>query len=360
MDVQPPMQPEQVYGYVDEVAETEATTFLISPYLAMVMNFPSKHVRMLGMGEDEETTQRIQREGVEETGKGTLARTALNLKALVDAGHDPLKLVIDRAREKGLETFISVRLNEVHWVNEPDTYPYNLIISRFWKEHPQYWIGKPNDPLPELHQEILGKRTSPVVYGWLPGGLNFALPEVREWRLTQIQEFLDRYDVDGIELDFQRFPMYFKHEEAEQHLDTMTGFVQEVRNRTVEASQKRNHPILLSVRTMAKVEQNRQLGLDVSRWAKEGLVDFVVASHYLRNDFDLPIQAYREILPEGFPLYGSIEVEQSEERYRELATELHKNKVDGIYLFNYFTSRERGVEPDFDLARELGKRPAGE
>jgi len=348
---EPPMQKEQVLPYVDELADAKVTTLLISPYVGMVMNFPSKHARMLGTGEDSETIKTYEAEGKEKP--ASLGRGALNLRALVDAGHDPLGLMIDRAKERGMEAFISVRLNEVHWVNKPDTYPYNLIISNFWREHPEYWIGKPEDKLPELHLEILGKRTSPVVAGWLPGGLNFAIKEVRDWRLLQIEEFLDRYDVDGIELDFQRFPMYFKHEEAKTQTKTMNGFVNEVRYLTDKASKKRGHKVMVTARVMAKPEQNKQLGLDPVAWAENGSLDFLIVSHYLRNDFDLPIKQYRNMLPKGLPIYGSIEVEPKAERYRELAGNLHKAKVDGIYLFNYFTCRERGNEPDFDLAEEL-------
>jgi len=336
---------------VDELADAKVTTLLVSPYLAMVMNFPSKNARMLGTGEDPETVKTYEKEGREKP--ATLGRGALNLRALVEAGHDPLGLLIQRAKERGLETFISVRLNEVHWVNEPDKYPYNMIISKFWREHPEYWIGKPEDKLPELHMEILGKRTSPVVAGWLPGGLNFALKEVRDWRLTQIQEFLDRYDVDGIELDFQRFPMYFKHEEAVQQTGKMNEFVSEVKKLTQTAAEKRGHTVRLSARVMARPEQNHQLGLAPEVWVENKWLDFLVVSHYLRNDFDLPIEQYRDALPDGFPIYGSIEVEPKPERYRELARNLHKANVDGSYLFNYFTCRQNGREPDFDLATEL-------
>ena len=35
----------------------------------------------------------------------------------------------------------------------------------------------------------------------------------------------------------------------------------------------------------------------LQNWAKEGLIDFVVISHYLRNDFPLPVAEYRRLLP---------------------------------------------------------------
>ncbi len=92
-------------------------------------------------------------------------------------------------------------------------------------------------------------------------------------------------------------------------------------------------------------------------WAQEGLIDIVVASHYLHNNFPLPIAAYRDLLPPEMPLYGSIEVEQNADDYRRIAGQLWDDGVDGILMFNFFTCRERGVEPEFSLLRELGTPP---
>ncbi|MCA9075996.1 MAG: hypothetical protein KDA93_13295 [Planctomycetaceae bacterium] len=347
----PPMQPEDVYPYIDQVAAAGVTTFSMSPNDGMVMNFPSRHARMLGDEEDPETLKQI-----EEAGKnkpGTLARAALNYGAFVEQGTDAMAIAVGRAKEQGMEVFLSFRMNEVHGTDTPDTFPYNLILSRFWREHPEYWIGHPGDELSQLHQDILGPRTSPVVGKWLPGGLDFAHDDVRQRRFDQIKECLDRYDVDGLEMDFQRFPIYFKYGEEEQNLDVMTEFIRSLRELSQQIGDKRGRPMLLSARVMARPDQNRALGLDVFRWADEGLVDFLIASHYLRNDFPLPVQEYRERMPKEMPLYASIEVEPKADTYRTFARQLYAEGVDGLMLFNYFTRRESGNEPDFSLVKEL-------
>jgi hypothetical protein len=54
------------------------------------------------------------------------------------------------------------------------------------------------------------------------------------------------------------------------------------------------------------------------------------------------------------PLYGSVEVEPERDTYRRIARELWEEGVDGILLFNFFTRREAGKDPPFDLLKELG------
>jgi hypothetical protein len=50
---------------------------------------------------------------------GTMERGIVNLRALASSGHDPIGLVINRARAKRLEAFITFRLNEIHDVENP-------------------------------------------------------------------------------------------------------------------------------------------------------------------------------------------------------------------------------------------------
>ncbi len=354
----PPMTPEDIHDHVDRVAASGVTTFFMSPNNGMVMNFRSRHARMLGDEGNPEIRRRIVEEGMAKS--GTNARAALNFQGLADAGHDPLGLVLQRAKDKGMESFVSFRLNEVHGVDTPDDFPQLMIISRCWREHPEWHIGKPGSTLSALHQQIMGPRTSPIVGRWLPGGLDFSFPQVRERRIAQLRECCERYDIDGLDLDFQRFPAYFMYGEEGRHLPTMTAWVRQVREMTHEVGARRGRPLLLCARIMARPEQNLALGLDPVTWVRDGLVDFVTVSHYLRNDFTLPVSEYRRLLPEKAPIYASIEYEPEAETYRRLARELHEQGVDGLMVFNYFARRESGGRIDFDLLAELASRHASE
>jgi hypothetical protein len=348
--VAPPMKPADVHRYVDELVGTGVTTLYMCPNYGMVTNYSSEVGEVVGANATAEENEKI--EQVAKNHSASLERAVVNIRGLIKEGHDPLELILDRAREHKLETFITFRLNECHCVDTPEQYPLNLIISQRWRSHPDWWIGKPGSKLGALHQEILGPNTSPVVGTWLPGGFNFALQQVRDFRLAELRECCERYNIDGLDLDFQRFPMYFPVGEEASHVATMTAWVKSVRQMTHEVGQKRGRPILLSARTMARPEQNPGLGLDPISWARDGLIDFVIQSHYLRNDFPLPVGEYRAVLPAKMPLYGSIEVTDADS-CRRLAQQLWKDGADGLMLFNYFTVRELGREPDFKLINEL-------
>ncbi|MAT14463.1 MAG: hypothetical protein CMJ46_04250 [Planctomyces sp.] len=347
----PPMSVEDLQGYVDEVVGTGVTTFFASPNWGMLMSYPTEATEMIGSQLTEE-----ERKAYLEIGKEkelTFERAIANLYGIYAAGHDPFQVMIDRAREQNLEVFISYRPNEIHDVQNPDS----MIVTSFWKEHPEYRVGTIGDEINPLFAEIIGgspeHRVHPLVASWFPGALNFAIPEVRAQRLAELRECCERYPIDGIDIDFQRFPIYFPQDEGPQHLDTMTNWMREVREMTREVGTKRGRPILLSARILARPRQNLAIGLDPVTWAQQDLLDFITVSHYLRNDFALPVDEYRQQMPATLPIYASIEVEKEADRYREIARALYDKGADGLMMFNYFTRREGGEEPDFSLFKEL-------
>jgi YVTN family beta-propeller protein len=129
--------------------------------------------------------------------------------------------------------------------------------------------------------------------------------------------------------------------------------MREVRAMTEAIGAQRGRPLLLSARIMARPEQNTAIGLDPVAWANDGLLDFVTVSHYLRNDYPLPIADYRRVLPEDLPIYASIEVEPTEARYMELADHLWKAGVDGIMVFNFFSTLERDQPQPFPVLAKI-------
>jgi hypothetical protein len=288
----------------------------------MPLYYPGKVVPMIGVGRQ-----------VPEKGGSHLDRIARNLRALVAAGHDPIGLVIDRAREKGLEAFITYRMNEVHDTDKPDS----LLLSDFWKQHPEWRVGKG---------------------AWNDATLNYAIPEVRDHMLARIREVLDRYGdrIDGLELDWQRFPSHFKKGETEKGIPILTEFVRDVRRMADGCAKRRGRPLVLAVRVLPTLARSRAIGLDPVAWAKEGLFDFLTVSRFLHNsEGTLTIADYKKAIP-NLPIYGSIEYTKSPDEYRREASKLWADGADGIYLFNFFCSREEAkpFDPPFFLLRELG------
>ena len=98
------------------------------------------------------------------------------------------------------------------------------------------------------------------------------------------------------------------------------------------------------------------------RLGQNGWVDFVAVSEFLLERGDLPIDKWKQAIT-TVPIYGGIECTRNygqknltAEEYRAAATQLIKAGADGVYLFNFFTSREEGekaYEPPFEVLRDL-------
>jgi hypothetical protein len=139
----------------------------------------------------------------------------------------------------------------------------------------------------------------------------------------------------------------------------MTSFIRQVRDMTREVGRRRGRPLLLSVRVMPRPEQALAIGLDPVGWAREGLIDIISAGHFLRPTSPVAIAEYREALPANVPLYGSIDLHGTDPatrtaEHRRFARQFWRDGADGILIFNFFTTRERGIEPDWPVLKELG------
>ena len=268
-----------------------------------------------------------------------------NLKAFFDEGIDPYAVMLAEAKRRGREALLSFRMNDDHG--------NDFLRTQFLVDHTDWRLGT------ELYR---GK-----------GAMDFGRDEVRQYTFRLIEEAVNRYDCDGIELDFNRFPAFFKDGMTGERVAKMNALVQRVRTMLDEVGTKRGRRLVLAVRvpsnygrTPPTPETSRQLGCDVPAWAKHGWVDFVAVSEFLFERGDLPIGQWKQAIP-IVPVYGGIECTKgggqknlTADEYRRASLALKKAGADGTYLFNFFTSREEGeqaYEPPFAVLRDL--EPAG-
>jgi hypothetical protein len=128
---------------------------------------------------------------------------------------------------------------------------------------------------------------------------------------------------------------------------------------TREVGRNRGRPLLLSVRVLPRPEQALDIGLDPISWAGDGSIDIVSAGHFLGPTSLVDIPDYRDALPATVPLHGSIDrhgtdVSTRTAEHRRMARQFRKDKADGVLVFNFFTHREQGREPDWAVLEELG------
>lgn len=263
-----------------------------------------------------------------------------NAKRLHLAGLDPYSVWIARCRERGLSPWLSMRMNDVHSVNEPD----NFMHSTFWREHPEW------------------RRTSgPPVAPWANFALNYAHPEVRAHALSFVRELLERYDPDGLELDWMRFGRHLTPGREREEGTILDDFMQQVRALTQAWSAKRGHPVQLGVRVPAHPDAARGLGMDACRWSQNGWIDLLVPTPFwTSSDFDIPIETWREqlgpaaahvrLLPgleyNSRPWPGGKSVPNDVPVARGFAASAWARGADGLYLFNWMDSQTRPVSEE--------------
>ena len=202
-----------------------------------------------------------------------------NMFTLSQQGCDYPKRMIDRAKRDRTRAWISLRMNDSHYPDQPN-HPYH---STFWRDHPQWLLC--NGPNP-VHAG-----------GWSDRGLDYEQFEVREHYLKLVKEVCARYDLDGLELDFLRFDLYFRPGREHEGAKVMTAFLEQVRTVTREAAKRWGHPVELAVRVASTPWIARRHGHDAIAWAKAGLVDLIAVSPFWPSvDSDMPIETWKGLL----------------------------------------------------------------
>ncbi len=254
-----------------------------------------------------------------------------NVQAMFAQGADPYALLLAEARQRGLESLLTYRMNDIH--------DFEPLRCKMWLEHPEY----------RLPAHVPGtKYFQPGVRA----GFDFAHQAVRDYTFRLIEEAVQRYNCDGIELDFVRAPIFFQSGTEAERIETMNGLVQRVRQMLDVEGDKRGRRMALAARVLADQHECRSSGLDPAAWAEKGWLDFLTVSPYSGTRYDLPIKSWKERIA-GVPIYGCADSAGSAANYRRAAEQFRKEGADGIYLFNFFTPREVFVEPPFEVLKDL-------
>lgn len=234
-------------------------------------------------------------------------------------GHDPFGYFLARLRAAQKEVFVTVRMNDVHEPTAADE--WNLPKVR--REHPDVVV----DPAAIARGDT----------DWRNWAIDYSRPEVRAFMLAIIRELLERYDFDGLQLDWMRFPRHLSGtpEEVWAKRAHLTEFVAEVR------ALCRAKGRALWVRVPTSLAGCRWLGADIVEWTRRGLVDAITMANFLNTDFALPLAATRAALgAHAVPLYAGFDLEHGAQRHcaeslRAAATGLYASGADGLNIFNF-------------------------
>lgn len=243
-----------------------------------------------------------------------------NIKSLNERGLDPLKVLIDRAKEKGVEFFVSLR--QSHQADPTDREDeVNWMFSwQFRIDHPEWCL----------------KGRGKYAFDWTH-------PEVRAERFALIEETVNKYDLDGFEVDWTFWPIYFEDDEVEAKAHILTEYMADVRKAVDAASARKGKRIALGARVLPTREGNMAAGMDVTKWIEQGSLDFVVPTVYQDRqiDADLPIEWIVEVAhSNGCKVYSTLhdqvgsdsDVPATLDHYRAGAASHRAKGADGVYL----------------------------
>ena len=271
-----------------------------------------------------------------------------NLRHMIDHHGGPMSVMTEQCHRLGMDFLPSVRMNE-HYDIDPD----DPAFGKLRRERPKLTIGR-GKYLPQPSME------------WgVSTGLDYALPEVRDYMSSIVLETVERWDVEGVELDFFRHPTHFNIEEAYSNRYLMTDMVEKIRRRMDEIGEERGKGLDLMVRVPASIERCERLGLDIREWVESYLVDVVVAGGGF-IPFEMPINEFVELAEDTETLiYGCLEAYRpavDELTLRAIASRYWDAGVDGLYLFNFYSMpkewkrRVLGDLIDRDGLRRMDKR----
>jgi hypothetical protein len=298
---------------------------------------------------------------------------AQNARSLVEAGNDPPRVLAEHAHNHGLDFFCAFRMNDCHegrvmerdalglWSSPELQYPAfkdgrfveeNLFghICKLKREHPELLIGE----CPEL------TRVNYVCF-------DYSHKKVRDFRFELIKEAVQKYDLDGIELDFLRHNLFFKPGEEKAKMEVMSDFIQSIRAMLDEIGNNRNKHLNLCIRVVAPLNSNRSFGLDVQSWVEQGWIDMLVLGVVNHCQFDLT-DAVKVGHKNDCLVYASIKTDirhdgdKESETFRAIAANHYRAGVDGMYLFNMDGLRDipqsllpmYGPNYDYRSLQELG------
>lgn len=248
-----------------------------------------------------------------------------NFWKLHKAGVDPFSILIRDARKAGISPWISFRMNDHHYFDDParvNTYLLDDASAR-------------------------------------PGKFfNYGDPRIRKHVQALIAAALERYDMDGIELDLLRTPGNYHSIEA------MNSFVAGLAKIIDAQEKKRGHAIQLAVRVPSLPEDGRKLHIDATAWARAGHIDVIIPSNFDSLDNAIPVARWREeiggakckIIPgtsyfEYETRWGDVghRLMATPEGLRALTVNTFHEGGDAVYLYNFFNPGsfyQKVMQPD--------------
>lgn len=252
-------------------------------------------------------------------------------RSWLTAGTDPLAVVSEQATTRGLSVLAGFRLNR--------------FIAKFGVE--TWFTRNPHLMLSEASCPLYASTRS----------ANLALPEVKEHFVRHSIDVVERYDIDGLHLEFMRAVPFFERDEPNK-CEHMLEFLRMLRAELDRIGSRRGRPMKLSVWSGTpenyRIIRNglfppefldlAYLGIDPKAWAAEGLVDILMLSAWSgvagQRDHVFQVEPWMTVTRgtrmKVFPMVNNAADVSDPESLREAEQTIaeYDGKSDGVFLFN--------------------------
>lgn len=275
-----------------------------------------------------------------------------------DPGFDPLQVAIDSARRHGLQLHAWCNVTPGWRGDRPPADPRQLA-----RAHPEWFLAdERGEPQPRARSGYQS--------------LNVCLPEVREYLTSVVRELATAYALDGIHLDYIRFPSKDGEEDGAKYgrdrrtfeifrrakgrdprLDALaferfksecvTELVRSIRAAVLNTPRA---PQLSAAVWATPALAREKVNQDWEQWTKAGLVDAVFPMNYQSDDTVFALQVREAVArSHGVPVVvgiGAHKHTSATQTIRQMDVAMREGSA-GVSLFGYESLHARaGVPPE--------------
>ena len=282
---------------------------------------------------------------------GSYSRASRVIRTMRRQGHEPLQVFLDSCRDMGMEALAGIRMNDCHGLQPLAT--ESPDVSFFLKEHPECALRYPGEDRPTRLADYRHRA-------------------VRDYRLSIIEELMEKFDYDGIELNWMRFPYLFQpdylcgpygyltDDRFAELAPIMTQWMKDIRALLDETAIRRDKDHLcFGARVPETPEICRAVGIDLAAWIRDAGLDYIVPSGFHSTAFNIPVERFRAIgrgsdcavYPSLFPnvcQWPKTTRTYQTEVYAAGAQNYYGAGADGVQVFNHFHPAARSVGLPFN------------
>lgn len=282
-----------------------------------------------------------------------------------DPGFDPLQVALDAAHAKGMRLFAWVNVVPAWWGKDPPKDPNQL-----YNKHPEW-----------LWYDQFGNKQALSDKFYV--SVNPCLPEVRRYLVEVLRDIVGRYDIDGLHLDYLRFPneppaipagakidyprdkptvALYRGETDKLPEDDPKAWnawrTEQISNllRDVRRMVRQTRPsVELSAAVGPEPDESAKHFQDVRTWLDEDLIDVVYPMNYTHDPklFQARVERWRTIA-KGHPVVMGVRVDSADVALHRAQLESALAAFRGYCIFAYsslFDSPNTDIDTQDETAR---------